>query len=260
MRHPISIHNVPSTRPPRILAGSLGIPPVGLHFSCNARNRIAGIFDLLAILTFCLVWPSFLSAVTVSELQEEMARSDSTIKSMSFGYIQEVRSSLTSEVQTSSGIAYFSKPRNLRIEQKEPERQLIVSSGKTVFIYTPRFHQVIKDSWNNWFSKNSFFPGLVGFSETLKKLKKDYNWTIVGVDDLNGEETFSVRLENAGDDTGQRLNLWVGKADFIPRKTEVITGTLKLTTTLVSLKKNPELDAELFHFVQPEDSEMIEIP
>ena len=198
-------------------------------------------------------------AMSVPELQEKMRESDSTLTGLEFQYVQVMTSALSSETQRSSGVAYFSKPRSLRVEQKEPENQLVVASGKNVFIYTPRFNQVLKDSWDRWFKRNSFFPGLMGFQETVDRLKKQYEWKILGHFDLNGESTVNIRLKKPSGDR-EELNLWLGASDYLPRKTEVILGTLKVTTTLVSLRRNPDLDPDLFDFKGPPDAEFIKVP
>ncbi len=214
---------------------------------------------LLAAL-FLFFTQSLAQAITVSELQKKMAESDAGLQSVRFDYVQEMKSGLTDEVQTSSGTAYFKKPKNLRIEQKEPMPQLVVSSGKSVFIYTPRFKQVLKDSWNHYFAKGSFFPGLIGFQQTLEKLKSDYRWSLGASSEMNGEKMFRLNLENKSPQDKDQLNLWIAESDFIPRKAEVIAGTLKVTTTLVSLQKNPVLDAELFKFEKPQESQIIQVP
>ena len=210
-------------------------------------------------LVCCLLFLTPAHALTVSELQERMREANSSISSIRFNYVQEMTSELSREARKSSGKAYVKKPRNLRIEQKEPEDQLVVTSGKNVFVYTPRFNQVLKDSWKRWFSKNSFFPGLVGFDETMSKLKKQYEWKIMGASEINGEQTVNVHLRNsAGQD--DQLNLWLGASDFIPRKTEAISGTLKVTTTLISIVYNLDLDSRLFDFQKPPKAEVIQIP
>jgi len=191
-----------------------------------------------------------------------MALSDSSLESVQFNYSQKMVSSLTKEVRASSGTAYFKKPGMLRIEQVKPERQLIVSAGKFVFIYTPRFHQVIKKLWKRYFSDHLFFPGLLGFSDTLKKLKKEYQWKIVGTDMVGGEKTLTVRLKSLSQDRQGRtghLDLWVGESDFIPRKTELVEGTLKVTTVLGSLQLNPKLEPQLFKFRKPANTELIRL-
>lgn len=196
------------------------------------------------------------SAITVPELQDQFISHDASIRSLQFDFKQEVKSGLSKEKQSASGTAYFKKPKNLRIEQTDPENQVIVTSGKSVFIYTPRFKQAFKDSWSRWAQKNLFFPGLLGVSETFEKLKKDFKWEIGGVETLNGEKTWSVRLRGKSDE----IKFWLGQTDFVPRKTEIISGTLTLTTTLASLQLNPELDAELFKFVPPLGTAIVKVP
>ena len=194
--------------------------------------------------------------MTVAELQEKIAAKDSEIKSVQFNFTQEMKSGLSKEVQKAAGTAYFKKPKNLRIDQASPEKQTVVTAGKSVFIYTPRFNQALKDSWSAWAAKNSFFPGLFGVSDTFKKLKKDYAWEVVGSENLNGEKTLSVSLKGRDG----ILKFWLGESDFVPRKTEITSGTLQVTTTLVSLELNPSLNDKLFQFSPPPGTNIIKVP
>ena len=215
------------------------------------RAWVAGALLVLA--------PGALFALTPAELQTRMAQADAALKTVSFDYVQELRSEAASEARRSSGTASIRKPRSLRIEQTDPERQLVVSDGHSVYVYTPRFHQVLKDSWKHWLSQNLFFPGLSGFSDTLKKLEEDYTWEILGEVQLRGEKTLALRLKKNGT-PGESLDLWVGASDFIPRRSEVVSGTLKLSTTLTELRKNPDLAAGLFKFNKPKDARVIAVP
>ena len=220
------------------------------------------IFALLACgVLFYSFSQNLISALTVGELQKKMMGSEASLRSLKFDFVQKAQSSLTSENRESSGTAYIRKPKQLRIEQNEPEKQLMVSNGKTVYIYTPRFNQVVKDSWNRWFSQNLFFPGLAGFSEMLEKLKSEYQWEISSMTVLNGENTIMVQLiPTEKKNSEERLKLWLGENDFIPRKTEFVSGTMTLTTTMISMKLNEDLKQELFKFNRPAQSEMIQMP
>ena len=78
---------------------------------------------------------------------------------------------------------------------------------------------------------------------------------------LNGEETFAIELRPSPEEKdSERIRLWISADDFIPRKTEWTSGTLTLTTTLVSVKKNLALKKELFEFQKPQDAEMVDFP
>lgn len=215
--------------------------------------------NLLPFLLFAC-FPVPLSAITVPELQDKMEEVSLKVTSLSFGYLQEMRSQLSSTVQRSAGTAVFLKPRNFRLEQTLPEPQTVVSSKETVFIYTPRFRQAVKNSWNKWLSENLLFPGLATFSEAMKRLKGEYEWSILEEQELNGEKTICVRLDSRfTSQNPHHLILCLGRTDFIPRKTEWISGTLSLSTTLFSLQINPAISAELFRFRLPKGTSVVEL-
>ena len=198
--------------------------------------------------------------MTVAEIQDKIKSQGAQIQGLQFDYRQEMTSSLSPEVQKASGTAYIKKPKSLRIEQRDPEPQVIVGSGKNIFIYTPRFKQVLKDSWKRWVKKNPLLPGLFGESETFERLKKDFRWEVSGREDMNGEKTIHLRLRENPEPDGQELILWLGETDFIPRKTKMLSGTLEVTTTLVSLQVNPPLEDKLFRFVPPPGTVTVQMP
>jgi chaperone LolA len=236
-------------------------------------NGKVKVFDFLAsgfwLLAYCLWFlasgllllasTSQSHAMSVEELQQKMAESESRVTSMEFDYQQQMESSLTSEKRISEGKVYIKKPKQVRIEQKTPENQTIVTSGKSVYIYTPRFQQVIEQRWEDWFTKNMFFPGLSGFSDALKKLKKEYRWQIQSSAGMQDPSTIWVRLVKENKDGKEQLDLWIGISDFLPKVTQYTYQSLKLTTSLVSLKTNTELDPQLFKFKKPADAKIIRI-
>ncbi len=199
------------------------------------------------IFSVCAVrWAGGAWAISLAELQDGMRKSDESVGSVQFSFIQETRSTLTSEVQVSSGTAYIRRPKQFRIEQVYPERQIVVSDGKKLSIYTPRFKQVIEDSWKRWMSQNSFFPGLAGFSGAFEKLRVNYAWKIDGECGAKDGGGIRVRLSGRGAESERGLELCVDAGDFVPRRTELREGTLRVITTLTALKQNPELPVSLF--------------
>lgn len=222
-------------------------------------KRLTNPIALFTFLPFYLFTSLPLSAMSIPEIQEKMSESSQKVESLSFSYIQELRSSLSPGVSRSSGTAVFQKPRNLRLEQTEPEPQMVISSGKTVFIYTPRFRQVIKNSWKGWLSQNLLFPGLTTFSDALKNLKREYEWQMDAAPSHQGEKQLCLRLSRNRLPKDHYLILCLETVDFIPVKTEWVAGTLSLTTTLLSLQVNPTLSPELFQFRVPAGTSVIEL-
>ncbi len=227
----------------------------------NGRKIFLGVAAGLAGAAMAAVLTPAVSAqLTVGEIQEKMLTSDQQLSSLKIEYAQKMTSSLTAETKESSGKAFLRKPRELRIEQSNPESQLIVSSGKNVFIYTPRFRQVVKDSWQRWSDNQFLLPGVSGFGQTLDRLKKDYNWEVLGSAEIKGVKTILVRMTRPGNKDGEKLKVWISESDFIPRRTELVMGTLKMTTEVTSIELNPVLDSGLFRFQQPKDANVIQAP
>ena len=221
-------------------------------------------FSPFLILLGCVFFVQAAGAITVEQLQQKMQEHDAAIHSLEFTFVQRVRSSLDSQTKESAGSAFIVKPKQVRIDQLRPEKQLVIGSGKTVYIYTPRFNQVLKSSWDKWVSNNFAFPGLSGFSQTLQKMKENYVWEIVSEPSSEtGSETsgetrlIEVLLKNG---TKETLHLWVDPTDFVPRKTEFIYGTLTLTTRLENVKINEPVDANLFQFKKPKNVTVLAIP
>ena len=213
-----------------------------------------------ALAAVSLAFPAVARGLTVAELQRRIREQDGKLMSAQFEYVQEMRSSKSLETARSKGKAYYQKPQMLRLEQEAPERQVIVTQGKSVFIYTPRFKQVLKDSWKNWSRRNSFLPGLFGSSGTLERLEKDYAWKMENGENLNGEETVVVSLNSKVEGAGDGLKLWLGAEDFVPRKAQVASESWSLVTSLVSLKLNLSIDPGLFRFSPPKDAVVVQVP
>lgn len=227
-------------------------------YSNDRKGFSAWVWGSCMFLSF---FTTALQAITIQEIQDRMADSNVRLGSLSFEYSQVLTSSLSAETKKSTGKAYFRKPSELRIEQSEPESQLIVASGKNVYIYTPRFKQVLKDSWKKWSNANFLFPGLASFGQTLARMKDDYSWEVQGSSTLGGQKTLLLHLARKGAKPGSEdIYLWVPESDFIPRKTELVMGTLKMTTEVNRLSENPDLSADLFKFNKPADSQEIQVP
>jgi len=217
---------------------------------------------IFLIYSYIVMGVPYAWGLTAAELQQKILEQDGKLMSAQFEYVQEMRSSQTPEMIESKGKVYYQRPKKLRIEMESPERQVIVTQGKSVFIYTPRFNQVLKTSWKNWSEKDVFLllPGFFGSSGALEQLKKDYVWNVESRENLNDEETVAVRLQSSAQDSNKVVSLWLGAEDFVPRKVQVASESLLWVISLVSLKLNGTLDPQIFKFSPPKDAALIHVP
>ncbi len=213
------------------------------------------------LVLLCFGFLATAASMTVEGLKAEMKKSYQACKSIQFNYAQSVRSTMSNEIRSSSGTFYFKSPNLLKIEQKSPEQQWIVCNGNKVTVYTPRFKQATRYSWEAWAEGNFFLLCLTGSKESLEKLEKGYQWTIENKEAPESFECLEVHLEPAHDkiENGS-LRLWVHRADFFLRKIEWCgENGLSFTTDLKDLIVNPELKKSLFNFKEEPTVEIFNI-
>jgi len=121
------------------------------------------------LFSFCAIPQNCACAVlTVKELQDKMEESSRSIESAQFKFIQEMKSSLSDEIKESSGTVIFKKPKFLKIEQRSPEHQIIVTSGKTVLFIPPGLIRSLKKIGMNGWRQTFFFRALRKFLDLWK--------------------------------------------------------------------------------------------
>ena len=77
------------------------------------------------------------------EIVSRLQRKYETTQALSADFEQENHLRTLGRVTRAKGRFYLHKPGRIRAEYTEPEAQLVVSSGKRLWIYTPRLKQVI---------------------------------------------------------------------------------------------------------------------
>lgn len=57
------------------------------------------------------------------------------------------------------------------------------------------------------------------------------DWKLVGQMVINGAATFQYRMPLRTSDVDETVNLWIGAADYLPRRTQVQSHYLKMNVT-----------------------------
>ena len=218
---------------------------------------LAGCFFLFPATCSFLLNCALLNAAepSLNEIVTHLEQVEKEVQSASFSYTQDISYSLTGEKQSSSGTVLFQKPSRLRIVQKKPAEQVIVSNGKKVWVYTPAYHQVLVDSWKKWL-KNSMVPSsLLNFGNTWSDLKNKYTFTRAG-----NEDGMAVLVMIPKNKDAWKLKFWIDGDSFIPVRTQLSGENVTITTKTVNYRKNPSIDSSTFTFTPPAGTETIILP
>lgn len=201
-----------------------------------------------AFLAFFL-FPALAFAEDAIDVISKLQKKYESISSLKADFAQEV-SSKGMPAQTSEGRVWFKKPGKMRWEYQKPTKDIIVSDGRTIWLYQPDLNQVIEKSASSSASSmaTDFLSGIGDIEKEFVVLLsgaegKDYNLTLTPKEDQPGMK---------------RLVLSVDKSDFTVTKT-VLTDHYgnQTAVTFRNISTNPSVKDSLFKFKVPKGANVV---
>jgi outer membrane lipoprotein carrier protein len=215
---------------------------------------------LLAVVAL-FVTPAFCEdQMTAEILISKMEQAEKQIQGAQFDFEQEIAFTLTNERQKNSGQVKFKKPDIVFMRQSNPIEQFILADGKKVEIYTPSYNQVIVDSWEKW-TNNSMIPtSLLSLGNNWEDLKKEYNFSYLGLSDGNYQLGFSPKQQAEGDKPAWQMKMSVDSKNFVPISVVLKSENFEATTITKNYQINPKFDKKAFKLALPKNVETIKLP
>lgn len=210
----------------------------------NMKNLPRLVF-LLAV----FLLPALSFAGDASDVVSRLRQKYESITSVQADFDQEVSSRGMPAVK-SSGRVWFKKPGKMRWEYSGPEKDLIVSDGRTIWLFQPDLGQVIeKDASSTAASMATDFLSGMG------RIEKAF---AVSLSAGEGGDHVLTLTPKGEDPAMQRLVLSVDRKTFLVRKT-VLTDHFGTKTTVAfrNMKLNPSLKDSLFRFTPPKGSSVV---
>ncbi len=172
-------------------------------------------------------------------------------KSFTADFEQEVFWRRAESMRLSKGKVWFKRPGCMRWEYTWPERYLIVSDGKEVYLYSPADNQVLILPWNRAVSPKVTLGFLTGKGNLLK------DFVLLGAEQL-GSDLWALDLRPREENPQvERLRLVVKKDGLIQALWfwDYLGNLTKIR--FKHLKRNVRLKDELFIFTPPKGVEII---
>ncbi|MFH2011379.1 MAG: outer membrane lipoprotein chaperone LolA [Pseudomonadota bacterium] len=173
-------------------------------------------------------------------------------------FIQESTLKSISKTQVANGKIYFKNPGKLRWDYYHPNKQEVVTDGKTLWMYIPQDKQVMINKLSNVYQSNTSTFFLSG----MGNLKRDFDIQMVKQTLDNGEKDYTLKLVPKEPQSNlNELFLVVNKTTFQVMETYFYD----FYGNLIRIKfKNPVvnrgLSDSIFIFTIPEGVEVIEPP
>ncbi|MFH1258392.1 MAG: outer-membrane lipoprotein carrier protein LolA [Elusimicrobiota bacterium] len=207
----------------------------------------------LFIIYGSMAWAAEKSDLDLNSLLQQMELQEKRIKSLSLSFSQELLITSTEESQKIAGTALFKKPDNFQIIHTQPREQWTICNGKNIWIWWPQEKKVLKQDFAAWEKSENFPVGLFPIGVPVKKIKQAYQISLVNHLDNTYQLDFSPRTENS-----YTIKTWISGINFLPKKLELSTAGLTITTVIENLEMNPRAPDNLFSFQIPSGAEIIE--
>lgn len=198
-------------------------------------------------------------SLTLSELLDKINLKDTQILNMKFNFSQEIEISLTKEKYKIIGSVVYKKPDKIYLQTQPVEKtflpeQLLISDGKKVWIYTPKYKQVIVEKWKS-LSKYGFVPEeIFDYVDSVNKLNKNYELEFLGK--IDNFFHLSLKPKKRKE---IKINFYISPVTYLPEKTELLADTVKVITEIKDVEINTEVKDEFFNFHPPEDVNVLSL-
>lgn len=181
----------------------------------------------LFVLTALLGWPEIPASagggqnsakVTLDYVLTMMDRSAEDFRSLTAALDHVKYTAVVKDTSTESGEIYVRKDAKLRIDFISPDPRTIIRNGDNLYIYTPKINRV--EEYN--IGKNRAMADqylALGFGTRTESLKKSYNVSLSGEEELDGHKMALVELVPRSDEVRKQITkivMWVDEASWLP--------------------------------------------
>src|SRR5438309_11035057 len=142
-----------------VAMGTLALPAAMAAKGRSAKKRPKG----AAVTDIAALKISTGTPRNMTELLAHFQEIDKNIQSLSARFEQSITMSEAGIFQQVEGSLEYLKPNRLRLEQRKPERQTIVSDGDTIWSYNVAKNQAISSSLADWKKSDLLVGNLMDF-------------------------------------------------------------------------------------------------
>ena len=156
--------------------------------------------------------------LTLDYVLTMMDRSAEDFRSLTAALDHVKYTAVVKDTSTESGEIYVRKDSKLRIDFISPDPRTIIRNGDNLYIYTPKINRV--EEYN--IGKNRALADqylALGFGTRTDNLKKNYEVSLAGEEELDGHKMAVVELVPRSDDVRKQITkivMWVDEASWLP--------------------------------------------
>ena len=156
--------------------------------------------------------------LTLEYVLKMMDQSAEDFRSLTAALDHITYTALVKDTSTESGEIYVRKDSKMRIDFTRPDPRTILRNGDNLYIYTPKINRV--EEYN--IGKNRVLADqylALGFGTRTESLKKNYDVSFAGEEDLDGQKMAIIELVPHSNDVRKqiaKIRMWVDEASWMP--------------------------------------------
>ena len=156
--------------------------------------------------------------VTLDYVLSMMDRSAEDFKSLTAAIEHIKYTAVVKDTSTESGEIFVRKDSKMRIDFQTPDPRTILRNGDNLYVYTPKINRV--EEYN--IGKNRAMADqylALGFGMRVDTLKKNYDLTFAGEEDLDGHKAAMIELVPKSEDVRRQISkieMWVDESSWLP--------------------------------------------
>ena len=156
--------------------------------------------------------------LTLEYVLKMMDQSAEDFRSLTAALDHITYTALVKDTSTESGEIYVRKDSKMRIDFTRPDPRTILRNGDNLYIYTPKINRV--EEYN--IGKNRALADqylALGFGTRTESLKKNYDVSFAGEEDLDGQKMAIIELVPHSNDVRKqiaKIRMWVDEASWMP--------------------------------------------
>ena len=225
--------------------------------------RYIKVFKHIPLLTASLLIPAMVTAQTVEplEIAQKLQRSYEKASNLVADFNQTTAMKFSSRVRQGNGTMIFRKPGKMRWDYIAPDYQVFISNGETFSMYFEKSNQMIVTNAKEYLQSDVTYSFFAGTGNILK----DFD---VSESDLinNMENSYLIKLTpKSSHPHVYSIHAWITQDSFLITHLQIIDHFDTVTDlffdniqTNADNYGNLKIEDELFFFLPPADTEIIE--
>lgn len=231
------------------------------HCGAGVLRRRSAVF-LLALAPLAAGSPAAAQQPSgAPEVRELLGRAEArydALTSLRAEFDQKIEIPLLGRERTGSGRWYQKGRGRFKMEFTEPEGDLIVADGASLWLYYPSTHpgQVIRST----IDANVTGAGMADLQGRIfEQAAAAYDAELVGREDVGDRSTWLVSLTPRGASPYRRVRVWIDADDLLVRRFEIVEENETIrTVALRNLRPDAPVADTVFAFTPPPGADVFE--